>query len=254
MKLADLTQLDTIDGQITDLHSELARLYQRRATLLRPKDSHNSTDYKTPVIAGAVWLEETYDQLKEAWLRYDIAIPSLKSLQKQLLKARDVMNYWEKSNPIFAGNVSILLVPPTKLYGSPVMPTLRKQQRLLQSADVVDPGIKLPGYTKKWRVIVVYSAQAGIPFNELTDIFGNSSYQLLGKKVCDLGLSEYSALTLQLSQPIDTRSWTILLRLHTDTNRPAPSAHCQQRYYRFTQNEIWGIMPDDRFRPALEIV
>lgn len=237
MRVRDLQQVNSIDQEIMALQQQLTTLYQTRATLfdatVQPVQENDENDEVALL----------YRTLTAAWERYDITPPQLSTLRPLIKKALAVKSEWEATQPVMSGALQVLLVPPARLMGIPAHPRLRKMQRLLQGADRIDPEVKIPRGRMTWRVLVVYAQSEGLPVR-------SEAYSYSNEQAAALGMQEYVALTLQLSQPIDVATWTSFMNKNDDA---VIYAGCRRGRYQFGINDIHGALDDDRVRPAIEV-
>lgn len=237
MRVKDLQQVTTIDKEITALQQQLIELYQTREQLMQ-----------TPLTQDNQKTTALYQSLSQAWSRVEVVIPEENILHPLLEKATTLQQEWEALQPDLEGRLKVLLVPPVESMGIPVYAELRQKQRLLQGTDIIDQKISLPSGSKKWRVLVVFAHPEGLQIEDA------SRYDYNQKPVRALGMQEYCALTLQLSQPIDTKTWTSFPARKTSTaDTQMIYAGCRHGRYRFGINDIHGALEDDRFRPAIEV-
>lgn len=232
MRVQDLKQVTTIDQEITVLQQQLTALYEARATLLEPASALDDG------------VRDCYKALVHAWERVGIQLPEMAALEPLLKKAIHIKKDWEAIQPAYQDALQILLVPPASVIGMPAHAALREKQRLLQGADSIDATIQIPRGSAKWRVLVAYAKEKGVLLKE-----GEHLYD--GRPAVALGMQEYTALTLQLSQPIDTTTWTSFVG--KKSHSAIIYAGCRRGRYRFGINDIHGALDDDRFRPAVEV-
>lgn len=235
MKLQDSTEVTAIDQEIVTLHSRLTKLYDQRSALFSLRNVDSGLHEEAM---------DCYKKISKSWAVYGIQIPKFTEISKQISKALTVREDWVRNNPDCKDSLEILLVPPNKLISPVNLNTLRLNQRLVQSVDIFDEDVVLPAGSVRWRILVAYSKSAGV------DIAQTSMIAPAGS-VSALGMQEYIALTLQLSQPIDLNTWTSFVG--KKSSGQIIFAGFRQGRYRFAVNDIHGVMDDDKFRPAVEV-
>lgn len=255
--------ISAIDYRISNLHSELMELYRRRSSLSR-SSSQLSMDMianpwealETARIYQAKWLDEQYQKLQADWSQYGIKIPGLANLRLPLATAHKVIKELSQTKPELRNNLEILLVPPTKLIGFPVKDDHRRKQYQVSGADVVEAGFSAPAADKNWKLLVAYSAPAGLYLGSPDKILKDELYMIAGYDTRALGANEYNALSLQKNSRIDTDTWTLLMK-KDKKDKTAPGlvsvASFSANRYRFDTDDSNSMFGDIRFRPAIEI-
>ncbi|MDQ5970141.1 MAG: hypothetical protein QG593_658 [Patescibacteria group bacterium] len=235
MKLQDLTEVTSIDQEIITLHSRLTKLYDQRNALFSLRNVDTGLDEEAM---------DYYKKILKSWAVYGIQIPKFTEISKQISKALKVREEWVQNNPDYSDSLEILLVPPNKLIGPANLNDLRLKQRLVHNVDIFDEDVDVPAGSAKWRILVAYSKSAGVDIVQSSMMTSTSSASALG-------MQEYIALTLQLSQPIDLNTWTSFAG--KKSSGQIIFAGFRQGRYRFAVNDIHGVMDDDKFRPAVEV-
>lgn len=246
MLVQDLKHISQIDEEITQLQVQLIELFNKRSSILvkdpnqKPQDSASF---------------ELYNKLFGIWSKYGIVLPDYAKLSKKLEKALKLKKDWSDQNLLLQNKMEVLIVPPLAKTGLPVKPALRQKQRLLAGSDVVDAAVTIPRGLNTWRVLLVYTAPSGIHMGTEKEFFANKAYLIDEVDTRALGMQEYAALTLQLSQPIDNSTWTSLLKPAKKATDKGQIIYvgCRHSRYRFDVNDMYGAFEDDRFRPAVEV-
>lgn len=255
--------ISAIDYRISNLHSELMELYRRRSALSR-NNSQLSMDMianpwealETARIYQAKWLEGQYQKLQADWSQYGIKIPSLANLSLSLATAHKIIKELSQVKPELRNNLEILLVPPTKTLGFPVKDEYRKKQYQVSGADVIEADFPTPTADKKWKLLVVYVAPAGLYLGSPDKILKDELYMIAGHDCRALGANEYNALSLQKNSRLDTDTWTLLMKKdkkNKTTSGLVGVATFSGNRYRFDTDDINSMFGDIRFRPAIEI-
>ncbi|PLS81195.1 hypothetical protein CYG49_02585 [Candidatus Saccharibacteria bacterium] len=261
MLLKELHKVSEIDNRINTLHKELIQLYNERSKLMQLNEQAISKDAKesnTPVVAQADddkredWAEKKHQQLEMAWNLLDISIPTYRKLQDKLLKAYDVIEKIGTTRPEIAESMDVLLVPPTKVMGFPVKKRFRQQQSFVTGYDNIAKDVKKAQGSREWRILVMYADREGLYLGKPQTIIEEQAYMIGEFDARALGAQEYMALSLQLKNPIDEGTSTILLKNFSGQGS-APCATFARGSFSIQSDEICGIFGDDRFRPAVEI-
>lgn len=258
MLLTQLKDILDIDTRISDMHRELANLYAIRSSMVEPE--YGTSQNQTKELDGiekvspdiSTWCRQQYGALVDSWNTYDIKIPSYKHLQNRLKQARSVIEELSKTKPEIKDNLSIILVPPTKLIGLPLSIQIRKGSRSNRPVDYINPDLAMPAISKKWQLLVAYTAVSGLYLGSPETILTSKNYMIAGHDTRALGLLEYAAMSLQLADTIDNKSWTILLK-GTPRGGQLPCATYQDGRLRFDVGDIDSVFGDDRFRPAVAL-
>jgi hypothetical protein len=236
MRVQDLSKITLIDTEITQLQHKLAMLYGQRSALVDGNIGSDINKY-------SVMTEKCHQELSKIWHKYTINIPPISSLGRKITKALQIISNLENEHQDLRSNLKILLVPPASKLKIPLEKEVRQQQRLLWGNDCISDDIVIHKGSNRWKVLVVYARESGLKHShDFASLYKN--------KYGDLGLREYIALTLQLSQPIDLTTWT---SFSVDNNKSYACAGFRSGRYRIITNDIYGMMDDDRFRPAIEV-
>lgn len=272
MNLTDLKTIQKIDATIADLHSELTRLYQARAELVgtppavdpSSRDTDSATPSSSRKSAGRkhgsqtqrpaeaiveevarAGVRNTYATLASAWKRYNISLPAYEQLEVRLVKAELLRRDLVAARPELKSDLCCLVVPPTQQ-------VLKAFQAYNEAAEYVPlpKDIKIKS-SKKWRVFLTQGGTKGSYLGTVKDIIDQKLYRIDGHDMRALGTSEYLALALQSSRPIDTSTATVFL----DGSKHVPlSVNYSSLYgYTFEQNEFTGLFGDDRVRLTAEV-
>lgn len=230
----DLNQLDT---QISVLHQQLNQLYRQRLTALRTqKPALNTIAAQFQNVAQSD-TEAVYRRLAKAWQQYGLQVPAFSTFKTRLKRAEAINQKLGEEYEGLAGEMQIVLVPPTTALNKILQVDEEGQKQLLIDADVTRKK------STKWQVVTVYAGSEGIPLE--SDIFQNR------QNLCALGVNEYLSLVIQEQLLIDEANWTVLLRNSDGTT--APCVAFANGSYRFMNDEIDSIFGDNIFRPAVEI-
>lgn len=248
MLVTQLKKILELDAQINNMHRELATLYEERKAMVESDPVAVSSE---PLIGRDDWIRQQYDKLKAAWECYDIALPSLKQLHYKLNKAYDITGDLSAAMPSLANKLGVVAVPPNTLLAFPVPFGLRVRQDFIDGQDYVNTDLALPVGCRQWKIVVVYSENAGLPMGLTKDILQSKSYHIGGYDTRALGAVEYAAMTLQYQHPIDDGTWTLLLKGCTATS-PVVSATFADGRYRFDSDDAGAGLDIDYFRPAVE--
>lgn len=247
MLLTQFKEVSKIDSRIQKIHQELAELYERRSMLTQGEKLH--------VTAGnnrATAVEKEYAHLVNVWHRYGIKPPTLKYLKPSLVRALAIVQDMTVAKPELKGQLSLVLVPPTKELQQ-ALASRTSVQRFVQALDSIDPELPHPSVRLKWRLLVMYSGKEGLTWASARTILADELYKIGDHDARALGQQEYAALTLHRTEPIDEESWSMLLR---DVNQDAevlPCATFEHGHYRFDHDDLDNIFGDTRFRPAVEV-
>lgn len=264
MLLNNLKKVVELDSRINDMHRQLANLYAERSNIVEAGATIINTNSNIPSATNRTtqrpkakihdsWASKEYASLSAAWKRYDIEIPGYTNLKVKLVKSRVIMDELSNAQSDLMGRLSVILVPPTRQLGFPINTTLRQKQGFCDINDYVNQDLPKPTNNKQWRVLVVYTNSAGLSIGSPAVIFKEKSYLIAGYDTRALGITEYAALTLQKDQPLDEATWTLLLKDYAG-NEFVPSATCMNGRFRFDIDEVGGILENDCFRPAIEVL
>lgn len=245
MLLKDLQEVNQLDGQIINLQNQLVDLYRKRASFVTPQDSSvtHEKHEKTSVKAE-------YDSLKHTWATLGVEIPNFSDLRSRLSKAQKLISELVIADPRLNNNLSVILVPPTKMLAGSNISALRNNQRFIKRDDYINSDIAFPAGTS-WHVLVAYTASTGLRMGTAQHILASKTYKLAGHDMRGLGVREYTAMSLQLQKPLDASGWTILLK--NAKNGIVPSVSFIDGQYRFEYDEVDGLLVEDHFRPAIEV-
>ncbi len=251
MLLTDFKAVTEIDNKIDMLHKKLGDLYQLRAHYTTDIDGRTK---KTNPATTAVWTEQLFQSLSQAWAQHSIEVPSFKSLKARLIKAQTVMRELESEEPGLDGKLCVLLVPPARLLDMHDHHGLRDRQDFIYSSDYLDPELKFGTSGTAWDVLVAYNAPEGLLLGSADAIVANKTYKLAGYDTRALGILEYKALSLQTPARLDDNCWTMLLKNY----RPAigealASVACLNGQYRFEADDSAGLLGEEGFRPAVKV-
>lgn len=254
MLAKQLKKVIEIDEQINSIHQELSDLYAERAKITEDEETAaaESQAEKPEELTQDRWTQMQYQRLSSAWQTYDIAVPSKKSLAEKLNKAYDLIMELSAKAPDLDGKLTVVLVPPHKQLPFPVPSAIREKTDETRENDFVNPELEMPRKTKGWKVLVAYNAPEGMYLGNAESIVEYDLHKFAGHAMNDLGLREYTALTLQ-EKNIDTSSWTMLLKDQQPSADSVTIASQHDGRFRFDLTESNSIFSDDRFRPAVEV-
>jgi hypothetical protein len=254
MLLRDLKNITELDEKISALHAELEDLYKQRSSFVLGDVVPQALDHKTFTVdkPNDDWLQYEYQRLSTAWATYGIQIPELNKLETKLINARGVILNLAEGNPSLDHKLSIVLVPPSNLFNMDKLADMRQAQTFVLASDYIATKLQSNYRAKKWRVLVVFSDVEGLEIGNAKDIINNQLFKIDGQDMRGLGLYEYLALSLQHPAPLDLQGWTLLLKGYKTGD--VPSVSYTGGHYRFETDDARGILGDERFRPAIEVV
>lgn len=250
MALAQFKEVSKIDSRIRKIHEELADLYERRNTLTKVGQAQLAVvSHRGARIAP---IEKEYATLVNVWHRYGLKPPTLKYLKPSLVSAVGIRQDMIEAMPALKGQLSLVLVPPTKELHQAL--SVRVQtQRFVHAPDSVDHELSDTTVSLRWRLFVVYSAPEGLTGGSARQILADEHFMIGGHRANALGHQTYAALTMHLGAPLDQESWSMLLGdVDTDTEL-LPCATFENGRYRFDHDDLDNIFGDNRFRPAVEV-
>lgn len=259
MYLKDLTKVTEIDQRIAAKHREIAELYQEKLVLMNAPDgsmttySGLSTEGLTATATDTHMslAEQWYHQAVSAWEKHGVKIPSYSTLRAKFTRAEKKLKLIAESCPEISSEMIAIVVPPVKVMPFPAN-ELRNNQGLTSYEDYVHHAIASPIKQRNWRVLLTYAAPDSIFIGSPKQMLKDKSYILAGFDMRDLGLREYSALSLQADYLLDEVSWTALLKDYKK-NRPITYVGYMQGRYRFEIEDADNILDDDGFRPTIEV-
>jgi len=250
MLLKQFSQVAEIDDMINQIHEELTELYRERSSLIDGKNTQPQNLPKQVATKKNDWAKDQYQQLQSAWAMYEVTIPTYSSLKVRLLKAYKVVQDLSAAKP--ECELAVILVPPTSKLGFPVQEGYRSKQDFIITPDYVDASIAKPKQDRSWRMLVIAADNEAQYAGSLEMMLSKKNSKIGGHNVAALGVREYTALTLQLSNPIDTQTWTILPKSTVSGHQVACVAYIDGQY-RFDVDEISDVFDDNRFRAAVEV-
>ncbi len=264
MLVSELKKVIEIDDRISTLHKQLSTLYAERARYVQipiggPTNSIGTsgtgTNIKTnlKIPSDAMWVEQTYQNLKTAWSRHNITIPPLTQLKKQILNAAIIISKLYDFQPDFYGKYQVVIVPPVQLIGQPGRRSSSIQQDFIKFDDFVSDELPSHFRQKSWRMLVAYNASHALECGNAKQILDSKSYMIGGYDLRALGVFEYFAFSLQQSEPMDEGTWALLLKNSKNTTQLVPSVTFYKGQYRYELDDVSGVFGDERFRPAVEV-
>jgi hypothetical protein len=261
MLLTELKKVIDIDEHIGQLQQQLFSLYEERAKYVDvPPTIASGKTPKTFSIEGRTygndeaWLEYEYAKLAAAWSRYGISIPSPQKLKKRLQKSKYIMDALHAAAPDVAASMGLLLVPPSRLIGTPVSCDLRRSQPFINTPDFINTELARNfSVNKGWQLLIVNSAPEGLEWGSARHILDANKYNIAGYDARSLGIFEYHALTLQADGPLDSGIWTSLFKGIKPSDSLVTSVTFFNGQYRYELDDAKGIYGDERFRPAIAV-
>jgi hypothetical protein len=268
MLYSQLRQIVDIDRRIASMHRELEKLYKQRAEVVNTNlqdESYKIELYsdiqKQPVkptkfrSAKTEWIDNQVQLLTKTWDKYGLKVPHGKKFDQHIDRAYDVINELEALNPQLAGQLGIVLVPPTRAKIFPANKKLRTKQPFMLGEDQL---VMVEIDTQKhrdWRVLVAVVGPTGLAWGDAKEIIGTKRFKQANYDLRALGPVEYTAMTLQSNFVIDLGTWTMLLRDFDNLDEDeVVAATMVNGSYSFSRGDKHTAFGDDRFRPAVEII
>lgn len=229
--------LNQLDSQISVLHQQLNQLYRQRLTAMRAQKPALNNIAEQFQNVSQPDIDAIYRRVAKAWQQYGVKVPAFSTFKTRLKRAAVINQKLSEEYEGLAGEMQVVLVPPTTTLNKILKVDEEGQKQLLIDSDVSRKK------STKWQVVTVYAGSEGIPLE--SDIFQNR------QNLCALGVNEYLALVIQEQLLIDEANWTVLLRDSDGTT--APCVAFANGSYRFMNDEIDSVFGDNIFRPAVEI-
>ncbi len=254
MLLRDFKTVSELDGTIDTLHSQLKDLYEKRAqyTQAKPVNAELIEAAASELVSSSEsWVEYEYTRLAEAWARYDIKLAPMAELASRIEKSRQLIIDLGRGDESLRDAMTVIAIPPASILNTNSLSDFRSKQGITSRVDYIDPAVYRQQRTKKWRVLVVYSNLKGIDMGSAEQILTDKSYISAGHDMRALGVHEYIAFSLQHHSPIDSDSWSLLLKDYSLGD--VPSVALTGGHFRFALDDPKGL-GNERFRPAMEIV
>ncbi|MGI9027771.1 MAG: hypothetical protein ACR2FM_02935 [Candidatus Saccharimonadales bacterium] len=113
MLLINYTRIIEIDKSITNLQSELVKLYDERSEIVSSTEAGAPTTFTTKSTNDLTWEVDTHQWLTETWSDLDIKIPEFKNLQTKLTNAKFILQNLKDTQPNDAFDV--ILIPPAHI-------------------------------------------------------------------------------------------------------------------------------------------
>jgi hypothetical protein len=253
MLASQLKEITEIDQCIEDMHRELAQLYARRSAILQPAvDEPQSAASSKVQINSETWAEQEYARLSQLWQTCGINVPAYRTLQKRLSKARQVMEDMAAADKRLRGNLSVVLVPPTKLLPFPFTAEARRHQQFIKTNDYVSYELSDVAPSAKWRVLVVYNQPEGLPIRTPKDVIASKQYMIGGHDARAFGAYEYAAFSIHAEQPIEQNSWAVLFHEQREDGLLPCVTFTDGRFF-FDLDDMDNLFGDDYYRPAVEV-
>lgn len=261
MILKEFQKIFDIDNRIVKMHEQLSELYKTRASILNSDKTAAPaiSSFEMPVEGDVsqfdsrkIWTMKEYETLQTKWQRYDIKLPPYSALEAKLRAAYNTIFTLCALLPELQGKMSLLAIPPKKSLGFPVNPKLRLLQNPDLGNDLLSSGLGKVREDKSWRILAVYGAPSGIYLESPKTIFERKMHLKADFDMSALGLLEYTALTLQNVELIDSTTWTVLMKDYKG-DEVLPYATFKDGRYRFEMDKSYSVYGNVRFRPAVEV-
>lgn len=262
MILKQFQKVFDIDNRIVKMHEQLSELYKQRAGILNPDQDLTSdafpieavfeTTSLNPFQLRKIWLVKEYELLQTKWQHYGLILPKYSELEARLNAAYNIVRTISAVLPELHGKMSLLVIPPKKYLNFPLNPKLRLLQNPDMGNDLLSAGLPKTKADKNWRIMVVYAGPSGIYLESPKTIFERQLHLKANFDMSALGLLEYTALTLQNIEIIDTGTWTVLMKDYGG-GKLLPYATFKDGRYHFEMDTSSSLYGNVRFRPAIEV-
>ncbi|MBI2589187.1 hypothetical protein HYW35_03230 [Candidatus Saccharibacteria bacterium] len=262
MILKQFQEVFDIDNRIVKMHEQLSELYKQRAGILNPDqdlasdlffvETASDTTGLGSLNSRKIWMIKEYELLQTKWQHYAVKLPKYSALEAKLSSAYNVISTISALLPELHGKMGLLAVPPKKYLDFPVSPGLRLLQNPDIGNDLLSSSLPKTKVSKNWRILVVYSGPSGIYLENPKTIFERKMHLKANFDMSALGLLEYTALTLQNIEIIDSGTWTVLMKDYRG-DQLLPYATFKDGRYHFEMDKSDSIYGNIRFRPAVEV-
>lgn len=256
MLLIDYKKVVEIDQTINELHKKLAELYAQRSGIVASTGSQAATTNTTrasnasasgsTAIIDDEWVRDCYDDLQEAWVRYDIKIPSFTTLKRKLAAAQVVL---DDILPEYGASFNLLLVPPAKLFSLPLTDEIAEKSNLIFSPAL--PAAQT--VAKGWKLFVVYTDSLAPKVEDYAHFVAKKNPVFAGYEMPGLDCREYTAFLLMSYKAIDENSWSLLIRDGDIERGLVPCVTRMGDSYHFEMDATAALIGQNHFRPAMEI-
>lgn len=256
MLLSDYNRIAEIDTTISDLHAQLAALYNERSSIVvdTPKQTASTAKTKQSRTTHGTTIEnewelELYNNLKQEWLAFGVQVPTYKKLQAKLSQAKYIILDLAVSLP--DNSFSVLLMPPTAIFN-----TLVANGTLENNGINLDTGVEAPKEAKRrsWSVQLVAANPVSVPADSNLLTPGNDPV-VGGYTMPGLSAAEYATYLLMNNAQwvIDDNSWSILPRTVNVESGLVTCVAYIGNTYRFDTDTTDVLIGNNHFRPAMEI-
>lgn len=242
MLYKQLQRITELDKQIHDMHLRLAEYYRERATLTSSKQPAEVLD--SPVITTDP--REVYAHLQASWKRFNITLPTYKTLAKRLTAAANAVDVLVQENHQLAGNLTVLAVPPQV-----------QLNKLIASGDLphrytFTEEYESPAAGKGWSIVIVTAANFALSIDSLSDSLGEHEFTYKQFDCRGLGVREAIAADIQGLEIVTAGNWTLLLKDATGISH-IPCVTKQGNQLIFDTDDARCLLGNNYLQPAIAI-
>lgn len=255
MLLSDYKRVIEIDSTINDLHVQLTSLYNERANIVfAPEELQLTATSGVPdkrrttgTTVDNEWELSSYNDLKQIWDGFEVAVPTFKKLQSKLVKAKHAIS--DLQLQLDDNSFTVVLVPPAAII-----------QRLVKDGVFERNNINLTAVqqtvnsakNRSWTLHIV----AANPINVYSDselLIADNHQRISGYEMAGLNTMEYAVYVLTSSRVVDENSWSILTRSIDATEGTITCVSYLGNSYQFENDLVDVLVGNNHFRPAMEI-
>jgi hypothetical protein len=229
MLLTDFKQVLDIDSAIIDLHKDLEDLYKQRTRIFDSKFADKSS-------------EMHYSELTASWNALKITIPPFSKLQKKLSAATSLLKTYNQSQPELM--FRLILIPPASIFKSvDVVASLKFSPEVTTQTST----------SKDWKLYIVATNHKGLEIKNLRQFVHDGGMMVGDVFMTGLNTYEYSVLLSVIEQPVDTESWSVLIRDANTNLAVVPCVTHLSDIYCFEVDNTDVLLGKNHFRPAIPV-